>query len=90
MILDSGIADLLERVLVCVRAKLAEYSGPLLLLHTAHDGLVDISHAERNLRWAGGEDKQLVVFPRGDHNSILTSNWDGYWEALDTFVQRLS
>jgi len=29
------------------KKKLSSYSGPLLVMHTENDGMIDISHAER-------------------------------------------
>ena len=68
------------------RAKLGSYSSPLLVLHAEHDGLVDVSHAKRNFAWAAGSDKQLELFPRGDHNSIMGVNWDAYWASVRSFI----
>lgn len=67
--------------------KLAGYHNPLLVLHAEHDGLIDISHAERNYRWAASARKRLVRFPVGDHNSILERNQEAYWAALREFVK---
>jgi len=69
------------------KRKLSGYRNPLLVMHTEHDGLVDISHAERNYRWAACSQKRLVRFPTGDHNSILGRNRDAYFTALREFVK---
>lgn len=66
--------------------KLSGYRQPLLVLHTENDGLLDISNAERLLEWAGGDQKRLVRFPVGNHNSIMTSNMIEYFEAVDEFL----
>ncbi|QGJ69278.1 Alpha/beta fold hydrolase [Planctomycetales bacterium 10988] len=68
------------------QAKLAAYKNPLLLLHTEFDGLVEIVHAERNLAWAGSDQKELVRFPAGNHNSILSVNFEAYLAAVKTFI----
>jgi hypothetical protein len=70
------------------RRKLARYAGPLLVLHAVRDHLVDVSHAERAHAWAGSRDKELVLFPRGDHNSIQLENHAAYWAAVAGFVDR--
>jgi len=70
--------------------KLSGYVGPLLVMHTEHDGLIDISHAERNLNWAAGPKKRLVRFSQGDHNSIMAWNRDEYFEAIGAFVEGLN
>ncbi len=71
------------------KRKLAGYRGPLLVMHTENDGLIDISHAERNYKWAAGSQKQLLRFPRGNHNTILGVNYDEYFRAVDQFAKSL-
>lgn len=69
------------------KAKLASNKNPLLILHTEKDGLIDISHAERNLAWSASARKQLVRFPMGNHNSILPVNFREYLSAVRHFVE---
>jgi pimeloyl-ACP methyl ester carboxylesterase len=71
------------------QAKLASYTNPLLILHTEKDGVIDISHAERNLAWSASSQKQLVRFPLGNHNSILPVNLREYLAAVEGFVRNL-
>ncbi len=65
--------------------KLSRYFGPLLVLHAAGDSLVEASHAHQHMAWAPGEEKTLVLFPRGDHNTILDLNWTEYLGHLSDF-----
>ena len=67
--------------------KLSGYTNPLLILHTENDGLIDVSHADRNFKWAGSTQKQFVRFPNGNHNTILPSNFEEYLNALTGFVK---
>lgn len=67
------------------RAKLGGYAGPLLILHAAGDELLDRSHPERLHAWGGGVDKRLVVFPHGNHNTILPANFVAYLAELQAF-----
>lgn len=69
-------------------AKLGRYPGPTLVLHAEHDHLVDRTHAERNAAWAG-DDAELVLFDRGDHNSIFRANRTAYLDALGEFFDAL-
>jgi pimeloyl-ACP methyl ester carboxylesterase len=71
------------------KKKLAEYRNPLLVLHTENDGLIDISHAERNHRWAGSRQKRLVRFPLGNHNTIFGINMKEYLTAIGGFVNAI-
>ena len=71
------------------KKKLSEYKNPLLVLHTENDGLIDISHAARNHRWAGSTEKRLVRFPFGNHNTIFGTNAREYLAAIRDFVEAM-
>jgi hypothetical protein len=108
LVLESAIADPLERLLLRVeprelgvdadtfeaevaarldhRAKIGGYRGPVLILHTRHDGLIHPSHAERLAAWAAGPVTRLI-FDDGDHNSILVENEERYLEAVAGFLE---
>ena len=111
MIIESGIADVLERLLLRVhpmelgvsgeelqqavadrldqKEKISAFKGPLLILHTANDGLVDVEHAEKLFAWATSPDKKIEIFPRGDHNSIMMVNADAYFSLVGEFLRGL-
>ncbi|PLX83748.1 MAG: alpha/beta hydrolase [Desulfuromonas sp.] len=110
LILESGVADVLERLLLRLdpaelgvspaeleaavaarldhRAKLTGYRGPSLVMHTLHDGLVDVSHGRRLHEWAAGP-KTLKIFPRGNHNDIMFVNAREYFDEVAAFVAQL-
>lgn len=110
LILESGIADPLERILLRVEpwqlgtdlaglknavdqelnlpGKLASFGGKTLVMHTRNDDLVPVSHAERLYLWAN-EPKELRIFERGDHNTILFANEEAYFVAVRDFIRRL-
>ncbi|HEY0982533.1 alpha/beta hydrolase [Schlesneria sp.] len=71
------------------RQKLSGYRGPALLLHTVNDGMVEISHAERNLEWLAGDQKKLIRFSAGDHNRIMECNAQAYFDEIGEFVKLL-
>jgi pimeloyl-ACP methyl ester carboxylesterase len=78
---EAAVRDRLDQ-----RAKIGAYRGPVLILHTRRDGLVDVAHAERLAAAAGGA-VTLRVFERGDHNSILAANEAEYLGAVATFLR---
>lgn len=108
LVLESGVADVRERLLMRVspdelgvaaaefdtvvadfldhQQKLAAYPGPVLVMHTQNDGLVDVSHGERLHQWAAGE-KQLKIFLQGNHNDIMFVNAREYFGLLGEFVR---
>jgi len=69
------------------KQKLSGFTNPLLTLHTQNDGLIDISHAERNHKWAGSRQKRLVRFPKGNHNTIFGANEKEYLDAVESFAR---
>ncbi|MBW2457120.1 MAG: alpha/beta fold hydrolase [Deltaproteobacteria bacterium] len=111
LVIESGIADPLERVLMRVdpdeigsdretlaaearehldhRRKLAAYGGPLLVLHARGDTLVDVTNGQRLAAWSAPPQTELLVLPRGDHNTIMMANEAAYWDALGGFLGRL-
>jgi len=111
LIIESGLADPLERVLVRItpaevgatlaelqaevdrhfnqRAKIAGFGGRVLVMHSRHDDLVSVSHAERLYAWAK-EPKELLIFARGDHNTILAANGDAYFAAVGQFITAIT
>ncbi len=67
------------------RKKLGGYKNPLLIMHTENDGLIEISHAERNHQWAGSAQKRLLRFALGNHNTIFGVNMEAYLAAVGDF-----
>ncbi len=68
--------------------KLANFNGPLLIMHTENDGMLDISHAKRLDDWARGP-TTLKIFEHGDHNTILFLNFHEYFEVIQKFLRNL-
>ncbi|MBP1728832.1 MAG: hypothetical protein H6Q56_1205 [Deltaproteobacteria bacterium] len=110
LIIESGLADPLERILVRVeprqlgaslaelqsavehslnqRKKIASFRGRVLVMHACNDDLVAASHAERLHAWAS-DPKELLIFERGDHNTILPANEEAYFAAVGNFIRRI-
>lgn len=110
LVLESGVADVLERLLLRVaprelgctageltaavdarlnhQQKLSGYPGPVLVMHTEHDGLVDVSHGQRLYDWAPGK-KTLKIFSQGNHNDIMFENAREYFSLLRGFIAGL-
>lgn len=111
LVLESGIADVAERILLRVtprelgtdqagflsevkcffdhERKLRRWGGPTLVLHSLHDGLVDVSHGERLARWAGDR-AELKVFRQGDHSSIYFANQAEYLDLVADFLTKVT
>jgi len=110
MILESAIADPLERLLlrvdpveldttpaglveaisdaVDIRGIMSHFSRPTMIMHTRHDGLIDVSHAERLADWCAGPTR-LKIFPDGNHNNIMFVNGPQYFALVNDFLWSL-
>jgi uncharacterized protein len=110
LIIESGLADPLERILARVepyelgatmeqlrgavsrcldqQQKIAGFRGRVLVMHTRNDDLVSVSHAEHLHAWAN-QPKELLVFERGDHNTILSANLEAYFAAVGAFIRSI-
>jgi len=69
-------------------AKLSGFQGQTLVLHTRHDELVHVHHAEL-LYAAAPEPKTLHIFDQGGHNDIFYRNRQAYMQLVETFLAAL-
>jgi pimeloyl-ACP methyl ester carboxylesterase len=57
------------------QAKIESYTGSVLLLHAAKDGLVKFTNADRLYEWAvNASIRKYTLYMEGDHNSIFPVN----------------
>jgi pimeloyl-ACP methyl ester carboxylesterase len=111
LLIESGLADPLERILVRIeprnvgasleslqaavrrhlnqKEKMSRFRGRVLILHARNDDLVDVTHGERLYEWAH-EPKEILVFERGDHNTIMAANIDAYFTVVERFIASCS
>lgn len=71
-----------------IRRSMTAFTKPTLIMHTRHDGLIDVSHAERLAEWCGGP-VRLEIFPNGNHNDIMFINGPRYFALIDQFLNSL-
>jgi len=71
-----------------IREILMHFNRPTLILHTRHDGLIDVSHAERLAQWCSGP-VRLNILPHGNHNTILSANQSDYFRIIRDFLSSL-
>lgn len=69
--------------------KIKSFDNPLLIMHTQHDGLVDVKNAHQLYDWSPSNEKTIRIFDYGDHNTIFFSNFTSYFQELQNFIARL-
>ncbi len=62
--------------------KIAGFQGHLIICHTCHDSLISSMDAKLLYVWATTKDKELRLYPEGDHNSIFAYNQEDMLFAL--------
>ena len=55
------------------RAKVVAHEGPVVVMHTERDELVDPSHGQRLATWAADRGR-LMLFCEGNHQTIHARN----------------
>ncbi len=110
LIIESGISDVLERILIRLQpsdigatpatlkaatdtyfnqeSKISKFQNPLLILHTEYDLLVGLHHAKA-LYDAATCDKDMLIFPKGNHNTIFWENVELYKDTIAGFIEDL-
>ena len=73
---------------VDIRGIMSDFSRPVLIMHTRHDGLIDASHAERLADWCRGP-ARLKIFAEGNHNNIMFINGPEYFGLVKDFLSSL-
>jgi alpha-beta hydrolase superfamily lysophospholipase len=68
--------------------KMMSFMGAILVMHTENDELINVDHA-RTLYSCGQGKKKLVVFKRGNHNTIMTANSVDYYRVVGDFLRTL-
>jgi len=92
--IDPAAAAACADVHLNTRARLQQYVGPLLVLHTAGDRIVPVEHAESFRRFAaeatGRPWSSLVIWQVGGHNDIHQKNSLEYLQELRNFSFRIA
>lgn len=69
---------------------LAQYDGPLLVVHGDADSIVPFTAGKQVFEQARTHRKTFAVIPGADHNDLDSVNPQLYWKAVDTFVAGFS
>ncbi len=72
------------------RYKIGEIAIPTFILHGQNDQLIPVGEAERLQAFSGARNKQFHIIPGADHNTMISSAGDLYFEAIKRFVDTLT
>ena len=80
--IDADADRVLEEALAMVRA----IKLPALIIHGEDDTLVSLEEARRFYDNLGSTEKRLVIIPGADHNDIMFTGIDQYFETIKNFI----
>ena len=106
LIIESGFADTLPLLEVlgispektglreeeCFgnREKIASVKIPTLILHGARDQLIPASEAEKLQANSGARNKQFLLVPGADHNTMISTAGRMYFQTIRHFIDTLT
>lgn len=61
---------------------------PALIIHGEYDHLIPLREAKDLFALLGSPAKELVIIPKADHNNILFTNLDLYFNSIQDFIYK--
>ena len=106
LIIESGFADTLPLLKIlgisptsaeireeeCFgnREKIAQVKIPTLILHGARDQLIPASEAEKLQAASGAKNKQFLLIPGADHNTMISTAGKLYFQTIRQFIDTIT
>lgn len=70
-------------------AKIQQVEIPTFILHGAKDSLIPLMQAERLQSYCGAKSKQFQIIPGADHNTMIATGGDIYFQVIGKFINTL-
>ena len=71
-------------------AKLAQFRGPVLVIHAEFDHIIPFSDGQALFEASASPNKTLLKIPRANHNDILAHGFQDYFAAVQRLVASCS
>jgi alpha-beta hydrolase superfamily lysophospholipase len=78
----------LEKIDQICLERIKKISLPTLIIHGEQDSLVPLENAKDIYQHLGTQEKELLVIPSATHNDIMLVGFNGYFKALQEFIER--
>ena len=69
------------------KVKIRQVQKPTLIIHGEYDQTLPVSEGQELYQNSGAKDKQLLIIPGADHNSIMTVALDLYFDTIEEFIK---
>lgn len=71
------------------RKKIEEVTKPTMILHGSKDSLIPIGQAEHLQAFCGARNKVFQMIPGAEHNTMIATAGDKYFETIKTWFDKL-
>ncbi|MFP3999698.1 MAG: alpha/beta hydrolase [Desulfobacterales bacterium] len=69
-------------------AKIADYTGPVLIMHAEHDHIIPLDHGKTLYQNCASGLKDMEVVKGADHNTIMLVAGHGYFRRIRDFISQ--
>jgi len=87
---DPRLLDPLKEDLVSNMEKIKKVLVPILVIHGELDEIIPLSDGLDLCKGAASKDKNLIVIPRANHNTLFLRGPELYFRSVANFIRRLS
>ena len=84
--IDTTATDITEDDCFNNCKKIAQIKLPTLILHGSADAMIPAALAEKIQACSGARNKQFLVIPGAEHNTMITTAGSLYFEAIKKFI----
>ncbi|MFC1916807.1 alpha/beta hydrolase [Chloroflexota bacterium] len=68
------------------KVKIRQVQKPTLIIHGEYDQTLPLTEGQELYQNSGAKDKQLLIIPGADHNSIMAVALDLYFDTIEEFI----
>ncbi len=69
------------------KVKIRQIQKPTLIIHGEYDQTLPVTEGQELYNNSGAKEKQLLIIPGADHNSIMSVALDLYFDTIEEFIQ---
>ncbi len=69
------------------KVKIRQVQKPTLIIHGEYDQILPVTEGRELYQNSGAKDKQLLIVPGADHNSIMSVALDLYFDTIEEFIE---
>lgn len=88
--IDVEAAGLTEEDCFENRKKIGAVTRPTIILHGAKDSLIPADQAENLQSFCGARSKQFQIIPGAEHNTMIATGGDLYFQTIKGFIDTLT